>query len=249
MSKSESALMPDDDIELFVGYRPDSARFDSVSVEPGEATAMILDRIPSGSRLLNVGCGTGVLASLVQRTCNATVLGVEPDPVRAEMARSKGVEVVCGYFDESLASEVGQFDVIILVDVIEHLQTPARLIRLLLKSLKPGGFIVLSVPNVAHWSMRLSLLTGRFNYSATGLCDATHLRWFTRLSLLQFLDRMGLDVTEGGCTIGRGLSAYRRRPFSWIPNNLKVKMLRRLSQLWPEGFGCQFIVEIRPRQC
>ena len=88
----------------------------------------------------------------------------------------------------------GAYDAIVLADVIEHLRAPENVLRGLLPKLSPSGRIVLSVPNVAHWSVRLSLLRGRFRYEETGLLDRTHLRFFTRETLRELIGNVGLVI-------------------------------------------------------
>src|SRR5262245_42234591 len=80
---------------------------------------------------------------------------------------------------EEFLREHGRFDTIVLADVIEHLPDPAEMVSLLKQGLVPDGSIVASVPNVAHWFVRIDLLRGSFNYQEMGIMDATHLRWFT----------------------------------------------------------------------
>jgi 2-polyprenyl-3-methyl-5-hydroxy-6-metoxy-1,4-benzoquinol methylase len=91
---------------------------------------------------------------------------------RSAIARDRGIEVLCGFLDEGFTARNGPFDVIVFSDALEHLPSPDDMLKLAIRGLKPGGIILASVPNVAHWSMRLDLLFGRFNYAESGLCDA-----------------------------------------------------------------------------
>jgi O-antigen biosynthesis protein len=96
--------------------------------------------------------------------------------------------------DEELGSD--RFDVIVAADVLEHLKDPLKALRRLRGFLAPGGSFVISLPNVAHGSIRLALLQGRFRYRELGLLDATHLRFFTRESIGQLLDDAELVIAE-----------------------------------------------------
>jgi SAM-dependent methyltransferase len=87
-----------------------------------------------------------------------------------------------------------RFDTIVFADVLEHLPDPIGTLRGYLRFLAPNGQILISVPNVAVWNTRLGLLFGRFEYTATGTLDRTHLRFFTRASLLRALGAVGLNV-------------------------------------------------------
>ena len=97
-----------------------------------------------------------------------------------------------------LAQVEGAFDLALALDVLEHSADPEGLLADLASRLRPGGTALVSVPNVAHWSMRASLLAGRFDYAERGILDRTHLRFFTRATFLDLLAGVGLRVEETG---------------------------------------------------
>jgi predicted ABC-class ATPase len=86
-------------------------------------------------------------------------------------------------------------------DVLEHLRDPWALLARIRAQLPSSGCVVLCVPNVQHWSLQARLATGDFRYQASGLMDRTHLRWFTRVSLLEMLQQAGLQVQAGTARI------------------------------------------------
>jgi SAM-dependent methyltransferase len=88
------------------------------------------------------------------------------------------------------------FDAIVFADVLEHLPDPIGTLRGYLRFLAPGGVVLVSVPNVAVWNVRASLLLGRFSYTSTGTLDRTHLRFFTRASLIRALTEAGLRMEQ-----------------------------------------------------
>ncbi len=136
-------------------------------------------------RVLDVGCAGGYLGEvLIDRGCR--VVGIEIDPEMAAEAKLVLEDVLVADLEElDLASAFGpeSFDVVVFGDVLEHLRDPTRVLRQARSVLKAGGYVVVSIPNVAHGSVRLALLHGKFEYSETGLLDDTHLRWFTRESV------------------------------------------------------------------
>ena len=89
-----------------------------------------------------------------------------------------------------------RFDVVLMLDVLEHLPDPAAVLRGVGSVLASGGWGVISLPNVAHVSVRLSLLSGRFAYSDVGLLDRTHLRFFDRAGVDQLLHEAGWGMLE-----------------------------------------------------
>ena len=80
-----------------------------------------------------------------------------------------------------------QFDVILFSDMLEHLADPLDVLMRHYQLLAPGGQMLISLPNVAIWNVRLALLLGRFEYGDTGTLDRTHMRFFTRRSFRRFL--------------------------------------------------------------
>jgi hypothetical protein len=130
-------------------------------------------------------------------------------------------------------------------DVLEHLVSPNDMLKLAIGGLKPGGILLVSVPNVAHWSLRLNLLFGRFNYTETGLCDATHLRWFTQRGIEDLVKNQGLDILALRHTAGISLPVYLSRYFRIIPPGVLRNSIRVLTKLFPRLFACQFVVKAR----
>jgi 2-polyprenyl-3-methyl-5-hydroxy-6-metoxy-1,4-benzoquinol methylase len=171
--------------------------------EHGLATShrLVLDAVPDGARVLDVGCATGYLAAeLVARGC--TVVGVEYDPVAAQQARAICREVVVGDLESDAVragvagavADAGGIDIIICADVLEHLRDPWAVLAWLRTLLPETGRAVVSVPNIAHWTARRALLRGRFDYADFGLFDRTHLRFFTRASASELAHRAGFAV-------------------------------------------------------
>ena len=146
--------------------------------------------------MLEVGCSSGYLgASLVAR--GHKVVGVEPDPGAAAAATRVLSEVWTGGLDDYLdANPDARFDVLIFGDVLEHMVDPAAALQRALRHLSPGGCVVVSLPNMAHGSVRAMLLAGRFDYEDRGILDRTHLRFFTREGIAHLLADTGLALEK-----------------------------------------------------
>jgi 2-polyprenyl-3-methyl-5-hydroxy-6-metoxy-1,4-benzoquinol methylase len=153
--------------------------------------------VRAGSDVLDIGAADGSVARMmVQAGCR--VWGVEYDPDAAELAREWCEDVVVGDLELlDLKGVLGRsFDVILFLDILEHLKDPLTVLRDALSLLTESGYVVISLPNVAHSAMRAQLLSGRFSYTEMGLLDATHLRFFDPLSVRQFLTDAGLVVLD-----------------------------------------------------
>lgn len=227
----------------FVSEMPDSLRYAASTRVTFEATGMICSRVPRGSRVLDVGCGTGSISSLIIAECGAELVGIEPDPDRAAACRDRGMEVVCGYFDDETADRLGNFDIIMFADVLEHVPDPVSLLERAAKHLTPNGRVLVSVPNVAHWTVRWALLRGRFDYQPIGIMDATHLRWFTSRTIERVLTAAGLSVEDHDRTSGAWMYVYRH-----FPARFRARWVRALVRFAPDLFGCQHIVSARRDQ-
>ncbi|MGI8685254.1 MAG: methyltransferase domain-containing protein [Acidimicrobiales bacterium] len=147
--------------------------------------ALMVDLVGPDKRVLDVGCASGYLGeAMKQRGC--TVAGIETDRESAEAAKAVLDEVVVadvGKLDLVAHFGAGSFDVVVFGDVLEHVVDPVGVLRRVRPLLSPSGYVVASIPNVAHGAVRLSLVRGRFDYNPLGLLDETHLRFFTRDSL------------------------------------------------------------------
>jgi 2-polyprenyl-3-methyl-5-hydroxy-6-metoxy-1,4-benzoquinol methylase len=155
---------------------------------------LMVELVGGTKRVLDVGCATGYLAeALVERGC--TVSGLEFDEEAAEEARPHLERLVIGDIETlDLAGTFGddRFDVIVFGDVLEHLRDPLAALRKVRTLLADRGSVVASIPNVAHGSVRLALMAGRFDYQPLGLLDSTHIRFFTRSSIEDLFREAGL---------------------------------------------------------
>lgn len=165
--------------------------------DPHSSHAVILARLGEGRgrRALDVGAADGFLAELLTRQ-GWQVTALERDPTQAAKARGRCHEVIVADLDAAAPRLEGTFAAIVYGDVLEHLSDPLPVLVALNRSLAPGGRVIVSVPNVAHLWVRLSLLLGRWDYAERGILDRTHLRFFTRRSFVRFLGDAGLAVEE-----------------------------------------------------
>lgn len=234
----------DDRATGFTAQPVDPARYESNSSasDPSESSGIILRMIPRGARVLDVGCGAGLFTAIIRDERGAQVVAIEPNLERATRARLEGLDVRHAELTDELLQALGTFDVILFADVLEHLVDPAAVLRLTLAGLRPGGCVIASVPNVAHWTVRLALARGKFEYEPIGIMDATHLRWFTAATIARLFQSCGYRVAEQTVSAGVWLNAYARRPWSWLPIEGLWPVIRWLSKKLPGLFGCQHVI-------
>lgn len=225
----------------------DPLRYDGHVDAPQEVARMLSELVPMGSRVLDVGCGTGSVSRIIADTRDAQIIGVEPDSCRAAAARARGLEVHEQLFTAAILQELERFDVIVFADVLEHVADPSSFLQLAQRALRPGGRVIASVPNVAHWSVRVDLLRGRFDYQPFGIRDATHLRWFTAETIRLLFESSAFRVVSMRHTAGVTLPEYEaRRPWRWIPRHRRDSLIRALTRRLPLLFGCQHIIHAVP---
>lgn len=217
-----------------------------------------------GATILDVGCGYATTSQRLRELGNR-VTGIESSSEAIEVAKGRLDEVIAADLQNVSALGDRKFDCIIFADVLEHLPWPGAVLEEYLRFLQPGGSVLVSLPNVGLWSMRLSLMTGRFEYGDTGVLDRTHLRFFTRRSARRLLEEAGLTIerrtynpgimrpfvpvvkrvmrgAEGG---GPG-AILQSRPYRVYLKTL-YPVERAVTALWPGALAFQMIFEARRR--
>lgn len=152
-------------------------------------------------RVLDVGCAAGRFGlELMTSGLASEVVGVEVDPGPARLAKTRLSSVIVGDLADPSTLDVldSNFDVVIAADVLEHLVDPWTVLPQLTAHLRPGGRWIISLPNVRHYGvLRNLLLRDRWDYADSGICDSTHLRFFTTSSALGLCRSTGLDPDLG----------------------------------------------------
>jgi 2-polyprenyl-3-methyl-5-hydroxy-6-metoxy-1,4-benzoquinol methylase len=151
----------------------------------------------SPRRILEIGTGAGVtLAWLKQRWPDAETIGVDGyAPAVAEL--EKNADRALLHDLEQPLPDLGRFDLILALDVLEHLREPVQVLRGLRERLNPDGAIIVSVPNVSHHKVIRGLIGRKFEYADSGILDRTHLRFFTEQSTIELMRDAGLKITDG----------------------------------------------------
>jgi len=195
--------------------------------------------------VLDVGCGAGDNALIVNaRYPTCQVYGITHSSAEAEIAGK--VMAHCWVFDlegdlpPDLADQT--FDALIFSHVLEHLRDPAAVLTRFISLLREGGQVLIAVPNVLSWRMRMQFLFGRWEYESAGVLDDTHLRFFTYYTADQFLlsGAPNLSVLSKTATGSVPLWLLRRHllPKSWC-----VRLDQWGCRHWPNLFGGQILIK------
>jgi glycosyltransferase involved in cell wall biosynthesis len=198
--------------------------------------------IGTDQRILEVGCGDGSFGTELVRAGNQ-VIGVDNDPA---------VPLSAGYanvLDADLEQGLGaaavnsgqQYDRVLVLDVLEHLRDPDKLLKDCKKVLGSRGKLIVSVPNTANLTVRLMILFGSFHYSDRGILDWSHVRFFTAKSVRELLEKQGFRVTARHNTIVPLERVVSMRPDSAILRAAN-RMLRALTAIAPGLFAYEIML-------
>ena len=163
----------------------------------GDAKPAFLELIdPRGLRVLDLGCGGGHNGALLKHAGAREVVGIELHAGAAAQARKRLDAVVQGNLAHLDLAQLGDepFDAILASDVLEHLAEPEAVLARALTRLRPGGVVVVSLPNVAHVVVFANLLMKRWPRRNSGIFDRTHLRFFAKRDMVRLLEGAGLHV-------------------------------------------------------
>jgi len=147
--------------------------------------------------VLDIGCGAGALGAHIKAlNPHCTVHGMDISPPACDQASKRLDQVWCLDLDhDPLPKDLERYDLIILGDLLEHLRRPDHLLSRLHHHLTGNGRIILSVPNIANYSIRLRLLCGEFRYTETGILDRTHVRFFTLKTITELIHSCSFTIT------------------------------------------------------
>lgn len=202
----------------------------------------VLDLAPPGAAsLLDIGCSRGDFLEEFARSrgwdgsTTSDFWGVEPNTAAANETAARGLTVDCGTFPEHCTAPLSSFDVVTFNDVLEHVIEPAVLLESAKPYLTRNGVVMASIPNVRHHSvLRQLIIGGDFRYVDAGILDRTHLRFFTRSSIVRLFEETKFRV--------EAVDAINR------PTSGKSAMLARLvsRHISDEFFAQQFVVRAAP---
>jgi len=162
-----------------------------------KALSLIAGLVPRGSRVLDLGCGSGELLALLRKERDCSGYGIEIDPDHIGTCVRRGVPIIQRNLEEGLAMfKDGSFDVVLQVDTLQHIR---HTVQMLAETVRVGRIGIIAFPNFAHWPHRLSILRGTMPVSPTlpyQWFDTPNIRVGTFRDFHVLAARCGLEVTE-----------------------------------------------------
>lgn len=161
-----------------------------------ELVSLIQEEKEKSLNILDIGCGCGGTSLCIKGLYpNAKTYGVEIVPSVADIAQHV-TELICNDIEQMRFPWAENFfDYIIMSDVLEHLRQPSIVLEKLYKHIKPNGHIIVSMPNMKHYSVMLPLLINdEFTYSDSGILDTTHLKMYTKAEILKLISNANYEI-------------------------------------------------------
>lgn len=208
--------------------------------------SVLASLIAPGSRVLDLGTGSGALGRLLRQERHCRVDGVTLNAAERDAARDGYDRIeVLNLEDPGWEAhfERSHYDCIVCADVLEHLREPEPVLQACQRLLRPDGWLLASVPNVAYAGMVLELMHGDWKYGPEGLLDRTHLRFFTRRSFQRLLQ-------------GQGWRVERVEPIEltwyytefWTPFDHLPPAVARYLLAQPDASAYQLVFAARPEE-
>lgn len=177
----------------------------------------------TATNAVELGCGDGSTGAAIKKLLGITkYVGIEVEFDASQKARTVLDNVYCDDISGRMAitfREARKLDLLVALDVLEHLYDPWTPLSLWAKQMDVGGHLVTSIPNIQHISIIASLANGHFQYTAEGLLDATHVRFFTFESIESMLKDCGLEIVRVESVFTEKLDVDKLEA---VGNNLKV---------------------------
>lgn len=198
-------------------------------------------------RLVEIGCSSGALAREFKKISPAChYVGVEIDPAYAELAKR--------YCDETAVLDVegadaafwgsnAHTDCWVFGDTLEHFKDPWRILSDIRSIIPENGCIVTCIPNVQHWSIQAKISIGDFRYQASGLLDKTHLRWFTRKTMLEMFQQSGFRAEIGRSRI---FNEPMRDRFIPLIEKMAIAAGHDPKEAASDAMALQYVFRLRP---
>ena len=230
--------------------------YDIDKICPLWADHQVIRHVNPNSSVLETGCATGYIGKFLKEKMNCRTYGIEIDKEAVKIAEPYYEKIIVGNIEDdntlkqlTFNFEPLSFDFILCMNVLEHLKNPEIVLVKLKKYLAPQGYIIIAIPNIAHWAIRLKLLFGNFDYEkgilgdyGKGIMDETHLRFFTFKTAKQLITDAGYRIVNWSFDPDKGIPKFHglflRIHGGW-------KFLKKLYSINPKLFGFQFIFKAR----
>ena len=164
--------------------------------DPHSPHSIVPELVRPNQSVLDVGCNAGYIGEYLIKNKKCICDGIDCDSALLEKAREKGYRELFKIDLYATDFQInGQYDTLLFVDILEHLPDPYKILRKLVdENLKSGGRAIICLPNIARAEQRWSHLLGRFNYEKLGVMHQDHLRFFTKKTASEMIEKADLKI-------------------------------------------------------
>src|SRR3989344_1721199 len=222
-----------------------------------QIASFIKKKYPSKCKVLDLGCDVGFLGQLLTRISKNPTSQPKSRTLHLDgyffLIKDERLQLAKHYYQTTYCFDLNnrnwpihkKYDLIVIADTLEHLIQPREIILKSIKLIKPGGILIISIPNSVFWYARLLILSGTFPKHDRGIFDKTHLQFYTFTTFTSMLDSVqNLRITDRFQTVP---------PFQFLPAINWLKPLIRLfsetayvtAKLWPNLCAYQHILVVR----
>jgi len=219
----------------------------ALNLDNRNSLSILIKQVKPNSTVLEFGPANGRMTKHMKEQLNCTIYAVEIDTASAADASQYTEKMVVDSIENyawAREFEGIKFDYIIFADVLEHLYYPEKVLRNVKDFLTIDGRVLISIPNIAHNAIIINLLRNEFNYSPTGLLDDTHIRFFTKKTFDQLIEKVGLFRAFETATFINPENTEFFNSYNDLPDEVS-SFLR--NQYYGEAY--QFIYELKQEPC
>lgn len=197
LGNAEKNLLGTKDLENNYDFDDNSYVYDEN--KKNDSHVAVVKQIKDNSTVLDIGCASGILGSIIAKNKNCIVDGIEYDKESCRVLKKRNI--YRDIYNFSITDFQGEeykkfiklnrkYDYIVFADVLEHLVDPWQVLVNISSLLNKDGKIIISLPNIAHLDIIKGLINNEFNYTRWGILDKTHIRFFTPSSLKDMIDNI-----------------------------------------------------------
>ena len=208
---------------------------------------IVISLLGRQNRILEVGCGAGRVIGLTNAN---EKYGIDISKTAIASALKLGINAqVVDVDEENLPFESGYFDGVLAVEILEHVFDPVYVLAEINRVLKEDGVLIVTVPNVGYFKIRLALLFGRFtDFHGSGLVVDEHIRFYTQTSLEKLVKLSGFEIEKViGTKKGLASRSFRNKVGLKLHDDIIEDNLRRLRNklinIRPSLFGRGLIIK------
>lgn len=220
-----------------------------IDIEAHSSVSHILKNIQPYSIVLEFGSSSGYMTKYMKEVLSCQVDIIEISQEDGLEASQYANQALIGLIEGDIEKYMWvdwvdyKFDYIVFSDVLEHLNNPWQVLKIASSLLKETGSVIISVPNISHNSVIVDLINNKFDYRDLGLLDNTHLRFFTRSSLLKMVEGTGLYVEKEMNTYCAVEDTEFKNTLEDVPNEVAEVLKQR-----DDGILYQFVWKLKKRQ-